>query len=88
MFLRFSVFQCIRHAKINLNFVNGGGKLFLPCYTIHMYVIGKTGNVFKEMFSFAGIFCPVFFWILVCALSIMLSWIIMKVPYAEKVFRI
>lgn len=88
MLLSVSVFQCIRHTTANLNFVNGGGKLFLPCYTIHIYVIGKAGNVFEEMFSFAGIFCPVFFWILVCVLSIMLSWIIMKVPYAEKVFRI
>lgn len=60
MLLSVSVFQCIRCTEKNLNFVNGGGKLFLPCYTIHIYVIGKTGNIFEQMFSFTEIFCPVF----------------------------
>lgn len=88
MLLSVFVFQYILNIKSNLKFVNGGGKLFLPCYTIHIYVIGKTVGLFETLFSFAGVVMPLLYWLFVCALTVALSWMIMKIPYSEKVFRI
>ncbi|MBO8437964.1 MAG: acyltransferase family protein [Bacteroidetes bacterium] len=74
--------------RIDNKFIRVVSDLFLPCYTIHGFVITKTGAIFKSLFSFAGIFTPVLFWIFVCVVSISLSWVIMKIPYMNKVFRI
>lgn len=88
MLLSVFIFQYIRSMKISLGFINCGGKLFLPCYTIHSYVIAKTAGVFEALLAFTGIILPLLFCLFVCALTVLLSWMIMKVPYAEKIFRI
>ena len=87
MLLSLCVFQYIRNIKLDLKFVNGG-KLFLPCYTIHMFVIGQTLKPFKHIFSFMDDFCPALYFVFVCAVTMLLSWVMMKIPYLEKVFRI
>ena len=87
MLLSLCVFQYIRNIKLDLKFVNGG-KLFLPCYTIHMFVIGQKLKTFNHIFSFMDDFCPALYFVFVCAVTMLLSWVMMKIPYLEKVFRI
>lgn len=89
MLLSVSVFQLLLGVKKrNLSFVNGGGKLFLPCYTIHSLIIGKTINAFNNVFSSTDMLRPVLYLIFICSLSIVLSWYLMKIPFAQKIFRI
>lgn len=74
----------------NLAFVNGGGKMFLPCYAIHLFLIGSTQNYFEKIFpdSLGVNAMALCFWLFICIISISLSWLIMKIPFMDKVFRI
>lgn len=74
----------------NLAFVNGGGKIFLPCYAIHLFLIGSTQNYFEKIFpdSLGVNAMALCFWLFICIISISLSWLIMKIPFMDKFFRI
>lgn len=89
MLLSFCLFAYI--VKIDnskLQFVCGGGKFFLPCYTFHLFITGRTLHIFEHyIYSISSYTAPLF-WILVSLLSVLVSWLLMKVPYMEKVFRI
>ena len=70
-----------------LTFVKGG-KLFLPCYTIHMFIIGHTINHFSVLLNCIGVFQPVLFYLFICSITILISWLIMKIPYMNYIFKI
>lgn len=69
-------------------FVCGGGKLFLPCYTLHIFIIGKTMGEFEQYIYSINSYTAPLYWILVAMLTVFVSWLIMKLPYMDKVFRI
>lgn len=87
MLLSASIFQYIRYTKPKLENLNIG-VLFLPCYTIHMQIIGRIRNIFEYLFSFTGILLPLLFWFFICIVLIIISLLIMKIPYSTKIFRI
>ena len=65
-----------------------GGKLFLPCYTFHIFIIGKTMGKFEQyIYSISDYTAPLF-WIIVVILTVIISWLIMKLPYMDRIFRI
>lgn len=70
--------------------VIGGGKIFLPCYTIHLFLIGSTQNYFEKIFpDCLGIDAEALcFWLFICIISISLSWLIMRIPFMDRIFRI
>lgn len=66
----------------------GGGKLFLPVYAFHPYIIGKTEHLFGQyIYSECSYFAPLY-WIMVSILSIILAWFLIQMPYMNKIFRI
>lgn len=71
-----------------LQFVCGGGKLFLPCYTFHIFIIGKTMGKFEQYIYSISDYTAPFFWIIVAILTVIISWLIMKFPYMDRIFRI
>lgn len=88
MIFSIALFVFLINIKIENKLIANASKLFLPCYTIHMFVIQYSSHLFVSTFSFAGIFMPVLFWVFVCVVSVSLSWLIMKVPYVNRIFRI
>ena len=66
----------------------GGGKLFLPVYAFHTYVIGKTLTLFEHYVYTFGSYTAPLFWVMVSLLSVVLAWMVMKIPYMDKVFKI
>ena len=89
MLLSLSLFSYLLNISNNrLQMINGGGKFFLPVYTFHIYIIGKTEGLFEQyVYSLSSYTAPLF-WLLVSLLSVILAWIVMKVPYMDKIFRI
>ena len=68
--------------------INGGGKFFLPVYTFHMSILGNTEKVYEQyIYSVCGYTAPLF-WIFVSILTILFAWMVLKIPYMDKVFRI
>lgn len=71
----------IRHSKI----VSELSQLFLPVYTVHSFVIYA---VFKILTPFDYWFMALISWILVSIISLTISYVIMKIPYMNKIFKI
>lgn len=61
-------------------------KLFLPVYTLHIFVI-KTYIHYVPIYIF-GIISPLAAFALCSIATVIISWGIMKVPYVNKIFRI
>lgn len=61
-------------------------KLFLPVYTIHMFAIGFVTRVMPYSLDLS-IQCLIV-WVGVTVISILVSYMIMKIPFANKIFRI
>lgn len=57
--------------------------LFLPMYTIHLFVIWFVRD--HNVLEFGGVIC---FYLQCSLLSILLSFVIMKVPYIKSIFKI
>ena len=57
--------------------------LFLPMYTIHLFVIWFVRD--HNVLEFGGVIC---FYLQCSLLSILLSFMIMKVPYIKSIFKI
>lgn len=89
MLLSISIFiYLLSISETRLHFINGGGKLFLPVYTFHPYIIGKTEHLFEQyIYSECSYFAPLY-WIIVSILSIILAWFVIQIPYMNKIFRI
>lgn len=51
-----------------------GGKLFLPCYTFHIFIIGKTMGKFEQYIYSISDFTAPLFWIIVVILTVIISW--------------
>ena len=89
MLLSFFFFvYAVKIEDSKLQFVCGGSKLFLPCYTFHIFIIGKTMGKFEQyIYSISDYTAPLF-WIIVAILTVIISWLIMKLPYMDRIFRI
>lgn len=62
--------------------------LFLPVYSLHMFVISKTAFISNYCnFDITSI-TALFYYLFVSAVTIGLSWIIMKLPILKSIFRI
>ena len=59
--------------------------LFLPVYTIHMFVIQY---IWKHIYNMAGIVSPAVDWVIVSVISIICAYVIMKIPVVNKIFRL
>ena len=59
-------------------------KLFLVVFTIHPFFIDKISFYLGDI-QHVG---PILVWLTVSAISIFLSWLLFKIPYANKIFRI
>lgn len=60
--------------------------LFLPVYASHTFIISKIGHIIP--FESIGFIAPLIHYILSITISIAISWIIMRTPYINKIFRI
>lgn len=89
MILSYFLFSSLLMIDDNkLTYINGGAKLFLPCYTLHFFVIGKTLPLFQHyVYAYTSYTAPLY-WIIVASVTILISWLLMKIPYMDKVFRI
>ncbi len=63
------------------------GNLFLPVYVFHVFIIQHTYKI-AEYISFLGGLAPLAYWLIVSLITLGISWIVMKIPYVNKVFRI
>lgn len=71
----------IKHSKL----VSELSCLFLPVYTIHSFVISFVSRI---LHSYDYWFMPLVSWLLVSIISIAVSFMIMKIPYVNKIFRL
>lgn len=62
--------------------------LFLPVYAFHPFVIILLHSYGKPFWNFIGSFSPVIFWIAVSCITITISYFFMKIPLAQKLFRV
>lgn len=85
-FFLFAYLSYVDESK--LKHIVGGGKLFLPCYALHIFVIGKTEHLFHQYVYSQFPFSAPLYWVLVATITMTISWIVMKIPYMNKVFRI
>ena len=63
------------------------GNLFLPVYVFHVFIIQHTYKI-AEYISFLRGLAPLAYWLIVSLITLGISWIVMKIPYVNKVFRI
>lgn len=68
-------------------FITMMSKCFLPVYAIHEIVIRHIVNKLHFV-DYFGEYYPIFDYILVVSISILLSLAIMKLPYSNKIFKI
>lgn len=71
----------IRYTRI----VSELSRLFLPVYTVHSFVIIA---VYRILQPYDYWFMALVSWILVSMISIAISFVIMKIPYMDKIFKI
>lgn len=71
-----------------LQCIMGGGKLFLPVYAIHNIIIGHTSEYFTHYLYSVNTYTAPLYWLLVSAMAIIISWLLLKLPYMDKIFRI
>ncbi len=89
MLLVFFLFSYIvKLDECKIGWVYGGGRLFLPCYVFHVFAIEKTEPLFRQYIYNITPYSAPLFWVIVATTTILLSWLIMKIPYMDKVFRI
>lgn len=67
--------------------INRLSQLFLPVYALHMLIIGHTRLV-AEYCVPLGVVAPFVYWTFISIMTILLSHFIMKIPLADKLFRI
>lgn len=85
-----SVFMLLMNLKLTQDFsriIDGFSNLFLPVYAFHMLVISHTGLIASALMS-AGIMAPLIYWMIVTLITIGICYILMKLPYVNKIFRI
>ncbi len=58
--------------------------LFLPVYVLHSFAISATAPLREYIYPGA----PLVYWVVVAALSIGISYAVMKIPFVNKIFRI
>ena len=71
-----------------LKYIMGGADLFLPCYVFHIYVIGHTEPLFRQYVYSQVPFAVPLYWVMVAAITMALSWVVMKIPYMDRIFKI
>ena len=71
----------IRHTRV----ISELSLLFLPVYTIHIFVISAVNKV---LIPFDYWFMPLICWLLVSIISVALSYVIMKIPFMKIIFKI
>lgn len=71
----------IKHTRV----ISELSQLFLPVYTIHIFVISAVNRV---LINFDYWFMPLICWLLVCIISIALSYIIMRIPFMKTIFKV
>ncbi len=64
--------------------VDGLSRLFLPVYSVHYFI----AVMFSDCFGRTGVFAPICSFVAVSVLSVGISYIVMKIPYADKLLRI
>ena len=71
----------IRHTRV----ISELSQLFLPVYTIHIFVIIAVNRV---LIHFDYWLMPLICWLLVSIISVALSYVIMKIPFMKTIFKI
>lgn len=81
------VFGCVAQKKVRKSVVvQQLANCFLPVYVLHSFVILFVLKI--NVTSGLGVFSVWVDYLLVAAITLTISWIIMKIPYMDKVFRI
>lgn len=82
----FTIFGWISftHFSKDNRFIKNLSELFLLVFTIHSFFIGYFSNLLGEVPYIA----PVLVWLSVSVCAIVVSWLILKIPYAEKFLKI
>lgn len=71
----------IRHERI----ISVLSQLFLPVYTIHIFVIEAVNKI---LIPYDYWFTPLICWSLVSIMSVALSYLIMKIPFMKTIFKL
>lgn len=82
-----SLFKLISGVKIKRNkLVRQLSVLFLPVYSLHFYVIYFTGGIYKgtTTIPLGGLI----YWLIVLIITVAVSYVIMKIPYINKIFKL
>lgn len=81
------IFVCFLTTKASHPSIIGQlSSLFLPVYALHMQVI----RMLKADFDFSrlGDFAPLTEWTVVVFITMSVSWILMKIPFVNRIFKI
>lgn len=62
--------------------------LFLPVYAIHKFIIATTNHWVFTWYDWGGVLIPLLYWVVVSIVSFSLSYVIMKIPFMDKIFKI
>lgn len=81
-----SVMLYVLNVKFNRNnkIIKNLSNLFLLVFTLHSFFVG----IGFKIAAYTGYLAPLTTWIVVSAITVSMSWILMKLPYANKIFRI
>lgn len=81
-----SVFIYILSKKVSSKnkIVKTLSNMFLLVFTIHSFFIGRISLLLGDIMYFG----PILVWLAVTIISIFVSWILLKLPYANKIFKI
>lgn len=81
-----SVFISVLNIKIDNKFIGNVSVFFLPVYVLHVFVIYAYRNMANT--ANLGAFSPVFDYIIVSLLSLVASYLVMKVAFIRNIFKI
>lgn len=92
-FFVFLIFEKISSKKFAnqkvLKFIDELSYTFLPTYSFHLFAILVVSAFIKHLnILMIGEFVPLLYWILSSVISISTSYMLMKLPLADKIFRI
>lgn len=87
MMYAFLLFIYIKSINVtNSTIVGNLSKLFLPVYTLHYLIIKVYHHSINT--QYAGVFTPLVDYLIITTITVMLCYIIMRIPFSEKVFKI
>lgn len=88
-----SLFLWLRNWQINMQSTTASiilflSNLFLPVYVFHMFVISYMKPAITLIYSSCSVIAPIIVWLLVSFVIITFSYLLMRIPYMSKFFKI